>query len=931
MAASPSERVLRQVHQLFHFGAAGAMSDSQLLDRFVSRRDEAAESAFEALVIRHGPMVLRVCRNLLHNSHDAEDAFQAVFLVLANRAGSIRRSKSVASWLFGVAHRVASRVKRGAARRQALNQIVAERTSVSDLQAENDPDWEILHDEINGLAERLRAPIILCYLQGLTYDAAAHQLGVSEVAIRGRLARARSRLRLRLIRRGVTVPAALLVVYAAGPAEASIPVTLIHSTVRIALGFTAGNTAAVLARGVLNSMLLNQLKVATALLCLGIGGSYWTWHAFATTGDENPRRNPDPVVATAPASVPKSETTQPVPSYGLTGSVRLEGTGEPVAGATVEVMIGDSGKGHFGATRTARSGADGRFAVKLPPGCARAWTLKAPVGYWIPDNIKNIEEFVVSSGEPFRHKDYVVRRGTVWDFVLSGVADARPRRTSVMAFDQADQTKVFSSEIDDSGGARLTLPTEGGTVTAHVGAEVEVAEWVQLTIEWGAGFRPGAVQSVIKLGNSPIRYRLVDDNGRMATVTGPEKGQAEPRLDGNKLVFQVTLPVTDPKASGDVVGKVIDASGEPIAGAQVQVVWVSEQGSGMAGGDRYRAITDAQGSYLLRAMPRGQLTKFHLAVTREGYAGVDTRPVAFDPPADGKPQVADPVTLVSGFSLTGVVVDPDGKPLAGVWVQPQGSYANRSQFTRTDDAGRFTVRDLPEGRVSFNFRYGKLAEFGAYFAGKGSDPVKVTLRRMPDPAQMKSQTELAKPAGPEPPAVGTLAPEWKMRDWSDGLSHSLADFRGKVVFLDFWGIWCSPCVNGLQSLERLKQKYEPRGAIFLSIHTPGEQIGNIRRFLEFKKTTLISALDEDAGRDDESHNGVTADRYGVRGYPTIVMIDRRGNVAFHSGIGTKEGVAAMKALGKEMGIEEAMMTEADFHRLWEAFFGREIDRILNRP
>ena len=152
MAGSPSDRVLRQVHRLFNFGAVGTMSDAELLDRFVSRRDEAAEAAFEELVIRHGPMVLRVCRSVLHDAHDAEDAFQAVFLVLANRARSIRRSGSVASWLFGVAQRVAIRGKRSAARRHALDQLVAERTSESYLPAENDPDAEILHEEIQRFA-----------------------------------------------------------------------------------------------------------------------------------------------------------------------------------------------------------------------------------------------------------------------------------------------------------------------------------------------------------------------------------------------------------------------------------------------------------------------------------------------------------------------------------------------------------------------------------------------------------------------------------------------------------------------------------------------------------------------------------------------------------------------------------------------------------
>ena len=104
-----------------------------------------------------------------------------------------------------------------------LDQLIAERISENDLPTENDPDWEVLHEEIEGLPERLRAPVVLCYLQGLTYAAAAHQLGLSEVAIRGRLARARERLRRRLTRRGVTVPAGLLAAGATGQAQAAIP------------------------------------------------------------------------------------------------------------------------------------------------------------------------------------------------------------------------------------------------------------------------------------------------------------------------------------------------------------------------------------------------------------------------------------------------------------------------------------------------------------------------------------------------------------------------------------------------------------------------------------------------------------------------------------------------------------------------------------
>ena len=308
MAGNRSDLVFRQVHRLFNLGAVGTIPDAQLLDQFVARRDEAAEAAFEELVIRHGPMVLRVCRSILHDAHDAEDAFQAVFLVLANRARSIRRSGSVASWLFGVAQRVANRGKRSAARRHSLIQLVAERTSERDLPAENDPDPEVLHEEINGLPDGLRAPIVLCYLQGLTYAAAAHQLGLSEIAIRGRLARARERLRPRLARRSVTIPAGLVVAGAAGQTQAAIPMTLIQGTIRIALGFMAGNTAAILARGVLNSMLLSQLRVATVLLCFGIGGSYWAWHAVAVAVDGDSQTNGGQAIVRTPGPAqPKTD------------------------------------------------------------------------------------------------------------------------------------------------------------------------------------------------------------------------------------------------------------------------------------------------------------------------------------------------------------------------------------------------------------------------------------------------------------------------------------------------------------------------------------------------------------------------------------------------------------------------------------------------
>jgi RNA polymerase sigma factor (sigma-70 family) len=935
------------LHRLFHLGVVGTMSDAQLLDRFVSRRDEAAEAAFEELVSRHGPTVLRVCRGVLHDSHDAEDAFQAVFLVLANRAGSIRRSGSVASWLFGVAHRVATRARRGASRRRRLDQVVAGQTSEGDLPRGDDPDWEVLHEEIDGLPERLRAPVVLCYLQGLTYAAAAHQLGVSEIAIRGRLARARDRLRHRLTRRGVTVSAGLLVAGSAGQAQAAVPVPLIHSTVRIALGFAAGDTAAALASGVLNAMLLNRVKVAAVLLFVGIGGSSWAWHALAGAADEKGRSDPGPVVQ-APAPAPKPQAARPSGMYRLTGSVRVEGTGEPVRGGQLLILLGDgTASNDPDRTRTATADGDGRLLVDLPAGQVRAWTFLAPVGYWAPNNMKSQETFVLSRSEPIHRKDYVVRRGTVWPFRLIG-ADGRP----VDGFIQASTPgNLFRSEADEAGRADLTLPAEAGKVMAGstMGKPRSVgfaSMPVVIPMEWASGFRPEAAKTIERIEGG---YRLKDDAGRTATIGDApreipdgagrsiaigEAGRVEPALVDGKLAIRVLFSEAGRVDLGSLSGRIVDEAGRPIEGVRVAPAFHIREGHGGGGvfpdDKEHEAITDRDGRFLIRAIPRsdvsGKPTSVSLVVRKEGLASLQTPIFSFQPGRGDSPQVLDPIRMEPGVSLSGTVVDPEGRPIEGAWVTPSGGFALRSRFTRTDAAGRFTVRNLPRGLIELGFEYGSLWASGKYLADGTDDGLTIRLR---PGAEMLARP--AAPATPEPPAIGRPAPPLQVVGWTDGRPRSLADYHGKVVLLDFWGIWCSPCVNGLPSLERLKQKYEPRGVVFLSIHTPGEEIGKIRRFLDFKKATLISALDEGRGKGDNSHNGVTADRYGVRGYPTLVMIDRDGNVAFHTGIGTKEGVAAMRALGKEMGLAESTMTEADFHRLWEAYFSREIEKVLNRP
>ncbi len=183
MASGPSAAVANQLRALFQGGTVAGLTDGQLLDHFVRRRDEAA---FAALVERHGPMVLRVCRHRLGDAHDAEDAFQATFLVLARKAGSIRRTEAVAGWLFGVAGRVSAKVRAADRRRVRAEQKVGMAPDLA-IEDEQPEPWTELYQELDRLPERFRLPLVLCYLEGLTYEQAAAQMRCPVRTIQSRL------------------------------------------------------------------------------------------------------------------------------------------------------------------------------------------------------------------------------------------------------------------------------------------------------------------------------------------------------------------------------------------------------------------------------------------------------------------------------------------------------------------------------------------------------------------------------------------------------------------------------------------------------------------------------------------------------------------------------------------------------------------------
>src|SRR5205823_5631549 len=266
--------------------------DAELLARFARSADQ---SAFELLVWRHAAMVLGVCRRAVRDHHLAEDAFQATFLVLARKAGSVRGT-NVAGWLFGVARRVAARA---AARTRARRETPLVAEPVAPAAAECSGELSaVLDEEVGRLPERLRLPVVLCYLGGRSTEDAARVIGCPRGTVLSRLATARRRLAARLTRRGVTVPAALLAV-AAVPTGLGAVSGLVPGAVRVSLGQAANSSVAVLAQGVITAMNIGQTVTTAAVFILAGGLTLGLGVFTRTEGQSQPRP-----AATAPTQKP---------------------------------------------------------------------------------------------------------------------------------------------------------------------------------------------------------------------------------------------------------------------------------------------------------------------------------------------------------------------------------------------------------------------------------------------------------------------------------------------------------------------------------------------------------------------------------------------------------------------------------------------------
>ncbi len=266
MPAARSNRLVRQLRATL--GTAVTLTEAELWERYVRDRDEVA---FEMLVRRHGPMVLGVCRRILRNQQDAEDAFQATFLVFVRRAASLRSPRAIANWLHGVARRTALEARSAAIKRQAKEARAILRISTCE---EPDDLRSALDHELGQIAEKYRIAIVLCDLEGLTRKEAAQRLGLAEGTVASRLARGRDMLAKRLVRRGLA-GSVLALALANGEISAGLPSPLVHSTIAATFGSSSGIPASgnlfsanvvAISEGVMRAMLHTKLKRAVAIM-----------------------------------------------------------------------------------------------------------------------------------------------------------------------------------------------------------------------------------------------------------------------------------------------------------------------------------------------------------------------------------------------------------------------------------------------------------------------------------------------------------------------------------------------------------------------------------------------------------------------------------------------------------------------------------------
>jgi RNA polymerase sigma factor (sigma-70 family) len=585
-------------------------SDEQLLQTFLTQRDE---KAFASLIGRHGPMVMHVCRHVLGHEQDAEDAFQATFLVLAREAGMLRKKTAVASFLHGTAYRLALSAKRAAARRRKHEAQAPDRASVDPAEELSWREVRILLDEeIARLPEKYRCVFVLCCLEELSRAETAQRLGLKERTVLSRLAVARKRLGKRLARRGVELTALLAAsTLAAQPASALTPV-LIASTIGAAMATAAGKEIAgvvsasvaelLAATGVLSAS--RGRAVLMLLLAATMVGGAGLWFSTRPQAAVAPHSPPEITAQLPPKAGPQAARGDQKQADFLVLRCRVLGPdGKPVAGAKLylprSLREQRQEKSEVAVVQLGVTNKDGRFRLELPaaeiPTDRDVPLVAVADGFglgWIDLSRKD-----ASAELSLRLVKDVPIRGRLLSTEGKPAVGVTVTVAWIMAFERLDDFLfIFQREMhypdEGTGARRLQLPLkdvlhvkptdkDGHFEITGVGTErLAILSMKSATFAEG----PILVITREKFDAKEYRKNLLYDKRRKAELFGPSFEQVVERVDTNR----------------SIKGTVREAgSGKAVAGAFIQALGASTR-------------TDAQGSYQLVGMRRSQ--EFFLTV-----------------------------------------------------------------------------------------------------------------------------------------------------------------------------------------------------------------------------------------------------------------------------------------------------------------------------
>lgn len=746
MASMALEGAVRHLRQLFGMGSAAGLGDEALLARYAASKDE---HVFETLVERHGPMVLATCRAVLQHEHDAEDAFQATFLVLARKAGTIRAGDALGGWLHRVALRISIEATHAARRRrqterEAMTMALAQATRVAPgPELDPDSDWQpILHHEIDRLPEGQRLPVVLCDLEGLTYEQAASQLGWSVPKFRSRLARARQRLRDRLTRRGVEAPALLV--------PPALPAALVRATVAASTRGPASAAAAMLAQALVRGMLVARIKAAFMAACLAVAALAGV--IAASAGDQKPEADAVPPAARLqPADANAKTKTKMVEVRGIV----VGPDGRPVAGAAVRATHLDD----TAATPVATSGPDGRFVIRLPrlPETLAdyrdefPWIIASASGAgigWTKGVLRNDppDETVVKltpEGPPIK--------GRILDLEGRPVAGARVRLSRLLF----DETGPLDRWI-----ARARNGAEGN-LWQHL--ETLAADDAHVPLEARTG--PDGRFTLTGVGRDRIASLLITGEG-IATTPVDVFSRAEPELriadrgrmrNSPQIVHAPRFQLAVAPAKR-VEGVVRDKhSGRPIAGVKLNA-GVFDEHSGIAA-EGIEATTDAEGQYRLDGLPRAAAYRIFVEpAPKLPYPEIALKAPATTPAFE---PVTFDIALTPGIVVRGRVTEKGtGRPVMGYinyyafadnphLKDYPGFAEGDAAHAYPDEQGRYTLVALPgRGIIGVRDEGGRSRPVADYkqipgFDPKDFEPQLEAFRTVPEDASIRNFHVLA--------------------------------------------------------------------------------------------------------------------------------------------------------------------------------------------